>query len=205
MSRSSAKPFATNRKGMSLLELVVVLGIMVVVVTVISAIFSRTYKSYTIEAVSGQQQLSVRSALNRIVREGRVATSVVDSFTSGSTTYTASSNVLILQLASVDSSQTIIPSTYDYLIYRVNPSNNAKFQEVTIPGTGSSRKAETRTLANNFSNFTVTYYDANNNVLTSGRTATKKLKLSLSVSQKYYQANKNQTLTYTNQVTLRNK
>jgi prepilin-type N-terminal cleavage/methylation domain-containing protein len=188
-----------RRRGFSLLELVVVIGMIAVVTGILVRIFRASYESYGFSSANGELQLSTRGAIDRMTREMRQSVSVAAS--NGS--YNTGSSAIVLQLASIQANETIIPSTYDYVIYRLDPSNPKKLQEIMVAASGSARKNDTRTILNNVDSASFTYYDVSGTAITSGYTATKRIRLQIDASQTKY--GKNIPVSYSEQATLRNK
>jgi hypothetical protein len=140
-----------------------------------------------------------RYPLSWIGRDSNVARLVAfnshGSFTSGS--------VLILNLPCLDINGYVRTDNnqYDDIIYSV--ANN-RLTRYCYPNNGQSyREGETKVLADNVAGLSITYYDANDNVLTSGYTAAAAVKVAVTVSVNVGSRNFRQALS--SRFTLRNK
>lgn len=192
-----------RRPGLSLIELIMSIGAMILVAGVLIAVFNLTLKTYTVQNKEANQQLFDQLALERVRRTVRQSLAVATSVTSGATTYTTDAATLVLQLASVDSSQNIIPATYDYIVYLKNPTKTTQLLEVTIPGSGSSRVAQKQVLADSLSVLSFTYSNKSNVVLTSNYSSTKVVNLNLTSQETTH--GKNVTYTYSEPIVIRNQ
>ncbi len=142
-----------QNSGISLLEVVIVTGIVAVCSVILSSVFisqNRLYKTETAELnITGDARL----ALDDIDNYARSATRTVSSYSS----YTAGSQVLILQIQSIDSSKRLIASTYDYVVFYLS---SGKLYHQIFPDASSSRVAQTKRLARNVNSLTFTYNNA---------------------------------------------
>lgn len=139
-------------KGFTLVELTVVVALMAFIMLILMSLY-----------VTGQQFLMTESARNDVIRDNRYvfdwisrdikgAVQVVSSWDA----YTTSSNCLILQIPSVDSSGLIvdIENELDYIIYRLNSEHPNKLERVVDAKDGvSSRVDSTRVLATRVNSF----------------------------------------------------
>lgn len=187
------------KKGVTLIELIILMGLIVLVGGVLTVTFERTFKVYRLETNRGKLILSTNDALDRISREVRQSLSVAVS----SGTYTTGAQVLVLQLASVDAQQKIIPATYDYLVYRLDPTKTTNLQEIIIADAASSRTSHTRVILANVSALAFTYYDKTGTVLANIFDTSKQVQLSMTTSLTSYA--KTITVTYDQTASLRNK
>lgn len=189
-----------KRKGISLIELIITIGISLTIFTVISAMFVQTNNIFNLESNKSHIQLSGKTALDRIARQTKQGYGVETSYGA----YATSDTQMVLKLASLDVDRNIIPLTYDYVIYRLNPVDTTELEEITIADAASYRESDTRVIAKNIGSMTFTYYDSTGTLLAlAAATNTKKVKIILEseeVSNK-----KTATATHTEQVTLRNK
>ncbi len=162
-------------------------------------VFISSYRTYTIETKRAHIQLLQKGATETMTRKIQQGQTVVAS--QGS--YTTSGTTVIIRLASIDANKDIIPSTYDYIVYRRNPSNTAQLQEITIGGTGSSRTSGTRTLLDNLTSFAINYYNQDNVQLNSSYSNAKRLKITLTSQESHRSISISSSLSQF--MTLRNK
>ncbi len=189
----------SHRKGETLFEVILATALLVIFVAVLTTIMINMYKTYSIETTRSGLQLSSKSATGRIVKVAQQGLSIVSS--QGSYTTTASS--VIIQLASIDGTKTIIPATYDYIIYRLNPSNTSELQQITVAGVGSARVSGTRSILSNVSSLALAYYDASGTSVGATYANTKRFKLTIVTSETA--TRETVTNKYAEFITLRNK
>lgn len=187
------------RSGLTLVELIVGIGLTMVVVTVLLNIFRSSYQSQAFSFTGGNLQVTARGTLDRINRQIRQATNVTDALE----TYASGNNELILQLPAIDANQAIINSTYDYVIYRLDPATPTKLKEIVIADASSSRRNDTRTILANVNSISFTYYNTDNQIIENSLADTKRIRYQINSSQTKY--GKSVPITYSEQATLRNK
>lgn len=187
------------RSGLTLVELIVGIGLTMVVVTVLLNIFRSSYQSQAFSFIGGNLQVTARGTLDRINRQIRQSTGVIDTLE----TYITSSNELILQLPAIDSNQAIINSTYDYVIYRLDPDAPTKLKEIVVANANSSRRNDTRTILANVSGVSFTFYNVDNEIIEVSLTDAKRIRYQINSSQTKY--GKSVPISYSEQATLRNK
>lgn len=171
-----------RKSGYTLVEALLAIAISVPVVLVLVSIFNATYKTYSIETARAQLALQDDGAVRRLDRLISQALSVSASHGS----YTTGGGTLVLQLPSVDVNQKIIPVTYDYVIYQVDPVNPTKLLEISQVDAASHRTAGSRAVVNHLSSITFRYYDSTGSQLGSNYANAKRVGFSLTTSQTNY-------------------
>lgn len=187
------------RLGVSLMEVLLVIALLTVLGSVMITVFTSSYRTYTIETKRAHLQFLLKGAAETMTRKIQQGQTVVSS----QGIYTTSTSAVIVRLASIEADKDIIPSTYDYIIYRQDPTDSSQLQEITIAGSGSSRASGTRTILDNLTSFSIGYYDSSNVALNSNYANAKRLKISFT-SQETYRATTVST-TFSQFITLRNK
>lgn len=198
-NQSTKIPATKHRSGLTLIELMVGISLVVVSIAILSGVFRNAYRTYAFETGRGQVQLTNWTAGERIIRQGGIALSVIDNING----YTTNNQTLILRLASVDSSQIIIPTAYDYAIYRRDPLQSTKLQEIIIADAVSSRQSRIRTLIGGVGNLNFSFYDATGNQLTTNYQNSKRITILLTTETLKF--GKKISVSHTRYVTLRNK
>lgn len=108
-----------STEGMTLIETMVVIGIMGILFVLVSQIFLINQNLVALALGRADNDNGAIFAIRRMGELTRGATAVMASQTINSISYTSSSTVLVLKLPSIDSSNNIIASTYDYIaVYR---------------------------------------------------------------------------------------
>ncbi len=189
-----------NRAGLSVIEFLVVAALVGLFIPVLMTVFRYTFRSYNWQIAQSSIQLSSRASLERITEHSQQARAVVAS----QGTYTTGSTTLILQLPAIDASQTIIPLTYDYIIYRPDPTNPDTLQEIIQADASSARQSIIRSLQHNLGSISFNYYDSAGTVLSSNNyPSTKRVLIDMVAQEIRYR----QTIEkeYREYATLRNK
>lgn len=128
--------------GFTLIEILVVITIVSVVSIVLVDLLIGHNRLYRTQTAELNVQNSARNALDGIDSYTRQANRALSVYT----TYTATPQVLILQLQSINGSNQLIPGTFDYVVFYLNGGNLLR---VVFPNASSGRSASTKLLASN--------------------------------------------------------
>ncbi len=138
------------KNGFTLIEVVIVVALVGVASIILSNLFigqNRLYRSETAELnVTGD----ARAALDDLDNYLRQANRTLASYSS----FTAGSEVLILQIQSVDGSNRLVAGTFDNVVYYL--SEGSLIRQV-FPNALSSRPAAAKKLASNVTGLNFTY------------------------------------------------
>lgn len=187
------------RSGVTLLELLITISILLVVAGALAIVFRYSYRTYALETTDGQLQLEGQVILDRINRQTRQAIKVTNAWT----THTTNEQILILQLASLTGGREIIPNTYDYIIYRPDSANPNHLLEITLADSASSRQSGTRTLTKHLATLAFRYFDSAGTELSDSFETTQRLTLAFQLTEERF--NHPRTADYTQTITLRNQ
>jgi type II secretory pathway pseudopilin PulG len=146
-----------KQRGFTILEIVVVLGLIVVVMLGLFALFTNHYKIYNYENALIKASGSARSTMTDISVDALQAYRVLQNSTINGTAYVSGPTTLIFQVPAFTSSGTAIANTYDYVAYSLTGTT---LKEDFQAGSGSSRKTHSRTLSTSVSALTFTYDNA---------------------------------------------
>lgn len=138
--RASGRPPA----GLSLMEMMVVIGIMMMLLLLITQIFALNYDIFAKQSKRTDNEVGAILAAKTISQMSRGALAVEASRTIGGTLYTSSDSQLVLKIPSVDASNNIIAGQYDYVAFYRSPTQTTKIFAVTEAYSGSIRKSNTR-------------------------------------------------------------
>lgn len=141
-----------NSKGFSLIELLIVVAIMAVVILSLVALYSTGQRYFLTESTRAEMLQSSRQVLIWISRDIKEGIAVLPNWGS----YTTSTNCLVLELPSIDANGLIIDieNNFDYIIYRLNPSDNRVLERIVDALDGvSSRTDSSRVLAKRVNSF----------------------------------------------------
>lgn len=154
-----------NNKGVTIVELLVVLPILVVSAFFLVYLFSSQYTVYNTQTAEFAITSHARVTLDEIDIYVRQARRVVASHL----THVTDSQTLALQLQSIDASSQILVGTYDYAVFYIS---DGKLMEQIYVGAGSSRIATTKTLAENvdMANFSFAYNNPDYSLVTEVQT-----------------------------------
>ena len=146
-----------NRRGATLLEGLVVVAILVVMFTVLAAIFIGQGNFFQRENARLDSALDNTRALNDILTQSREALMVTSTLSIDSVLYASGPEQLILKLYSLDAGGDFITSSFDYVVYYRDPAHLNKLMKKLAPALASSRTAVTKSLDNNVSALNFSY------------------------------------------------
>lgn len=139
-----------QKTGFTLIEVLVVVAIFAVCAVVLTSLFIGQNRIYKTETAELNVTSDARAALDDIDNFVRAATRTMDTYS----TYTAGSQVLILQIQSINASNQLLPGVYDYAVYYL--TGNDLFREI-FPDPSSARPAQLKKLASNVTGLVFTY------------------------------------------------
>lgn len=142
-----------SMKGFSVIELVVVIPLIAMVAFFLSYVGIYHFQTYYSEIAELNITNDIRNALDDIDNYTRQANRVLLSYS----TYSTGTNILVLQIPSINGSGAVIEGTYDNVVFYLSGSD---FFEQIFPNASSSRVALTKKMANNVSSLTFSYDNA---------------------------------------------
>lgn len=169
------------QKGITLLEMLIAMGIASVVGILLLAIIVNSAGLYTKESTKLSQGVSSNDALSQIRETIKESSGVLASYTVSGTTYTSGSSQIVLKLASIDSSNNLISSTFDYFVFF---SDTNKLRLKTYPDASSARKAQDQIFSTSLDLLNFKYYNLANPPLEVTPASALKVKITLSLKQK---------------------
>lgn len=129
-----------RKRGVSMLETMVVIGIMTLMLGVITSIFILNYDIVQKQSGRINTDTGATLAVKTITELARGATAVVTTPTViGGTSYTTSSTVLVIRAPSLDASKNIIAGQFDFIALYRHPTETTKIFSVAALGLGSTR------------------------------------------------------------------
>ena len=151
------------KRGFTLLEILLTLGIAGVAWVFISSVFLSNFKIFneqkTATYINSQNRLALDDISNQVIQAQAVSGSC--NVCQGDTTSSAS--VLILALWSLDASgnpyapNLIVDPNPDYFVYKLDPLNTKNLIRKIYPAAGSSRRVSTKIIATDATNLIFTY------------------------------------------------
>lgn len=128
-----------DERGVSLMETLVVIGIMAVLLVIVAQIFALNYDVYAKQTARLDADTGAVFAARNLSDLARGASKVMASQIINSTLYTTSADEIVLRVPSLDASGDIIDATFDYIaIYRDATDTSKIFADTEI-GVGSTR------------------------------------------------------------------
>ena len=130
--------------GISLMETMVVIGIMIVLLLIITQIFALNYDIFAKQSKRSDNEVGAILAAKTVSQMARGAEAVEASHVFSGTTRTSSSTAVVLKLPSVDASNAIITGSYDYVAFYRSAATPTKIMVDTEGAGGSARLSGTR-------------------------------------------------------------
>jgi hypothetical protein len=128
-----------DRRGMTLMETLVVIGIMTMIMVVISRILVVNDELFSYSLARMDADRGATLAMRRFSELARGASAVVASHDIAGTTYASDDDSLVLQLPSVDASGNLIASSYDYVAFYRHATETDEIWTATDAADGSVR------------------------------------------------------------------
>jgi hypothetical protein len=156
------------------------LAIISLLIVALLSFYSKGQQQFMNQNIQSDVLEKSRYPLALIARDVKSAVQVAATWGS----YTTSSNTLVLEVPSVDSSGLIIDvnSQFDYVIYRVF---ERKLQRIYDAKEGVSARIDgSRNLADDITGLSITYYDPSDNTLSSNFATAASVRVSLSTARK---------------------
>ncbi len=150
-----------NLIGLSLMEAMAVIGIMMVVLLIVIQIFILNYQIFSSQTKKVDNEAGAIIAAKTVSQMTRGAISIEPSRVFGSNTITSSSTALVLKLPSVDVDNNILVNTFDYVAFYRDDTETTKIFTVTDADPLSTRIDSTRLITAYNQTFVFRYNDPN--------------------------------------------
>jgi prepilin-type N-terminal cleavage/methylation domain-containing protein len=164
MSKTAINKRTLRSKGLSLIEVLVVVAILALVFTGFFSIYSSAQKYITNKEVLSNIFKDSRIVISMFIKDTKEAVEVMPGpIVINSRTFYSSETCIIFKMASIDASGVIIDieTDFDYIVYCLNAENQSIMERVIQGKNGiSSRVDSTRTLSQNLDSVTLVYADA---------------------------------------------
>lgn len=141
---ATGEPNRRRPAGLSLMEMMVVIGIMMILLLIITQIFAVNYDIFLKQSKRTDNEVGAILAAKTISQMARGALNIEESRTIGGTLYASSASQLVLRLPAIDASNNILPGTFDYVAFYRSPTQTTKIFAVTEADAGSFRQSNTR-------------------------------------------------------------
>jgi type II secretory pathway pseudopilin PulG len=140
--------------GFTLVETLIVLGIGILMMFALIQFFLSFNSTFSYMTKSIDVASDASRIMNEISSSIMTSKQVLSSYTFSGVNYQSSSTALVLELPSIDSSGTIIVSTYDHIAFYTTASSTYK---LTAAAVTSSRKSSLIDLSDQVQSLTFTY------------------------------------------------
>jgi type II secretory pathway component PulJ len=146
-----------TQNGFTIIEVVIVIGLSTILLIGLMQLYEWHQRSFLFEEAKVLTTTDVRKTMQSMSEYIAQASSIQASRAFGTTTYTTGSQVIVLQVPSINASDTVIANTYDYIAFHLT---NGEVYQIIEPASGSTRQVVNRRLADNVQTFTLTYDNA---------------------------------------------
>ena len=189
----------TIKRGFTLVEFLVGFGLVGIISVLVAALYFTNFRLFSNQNASidinSQNKIAIDEITNQLRQSQAVASSCCGGDASGV-------NALVLQLwpLDVNGDPTDPNPNYDYIVYKIDPTDPTRIQKKTVPAAGSTRPASTKVLSTDLAANGLSFTYAPDNA--SPQTAEK---ITVSITTTKTANGKTQTVTQTGNGTLRNK
>ncbi|HTK04362.1 MAG TPA: hypothetical protein VL500_02165 [Candidatus Eisenbacteria bacterium] len=128
-----------DERGFSLMEALTVIGVMTIVLLMVDQIFAVSYDVYVKQSARTENENGATFAARNISELARGAEEVETSHVINSTTYTTSSDLLVLKVPTLDASNNVVANSYDYIAIYRDGTVTTEIWSDTAPAAGSKR------------------------------------------------------------------
>ncbi len=179
--------------GLTLIELIIVMGLTTMLMTVIVTLTIQGYRTYETTTVKNELQYNARLTVDNIKNDAQKAIAVLGIYDE----YTTSASTIILKLVRLDN-QNPVEGVYDYVVYRRKPTSLTQIERILIIDGVST----TRLFHPKASNLTFEYQDNIGNSIGVNYAAATRVKITLTAQDSV--RGKTYTTSYETLVKLRN-
>jgi type II secretory pathway component PulJ len=143
--------------GFTLIEVTIVIALFIIILLALMQFFVSYNTRFALDQAQVATASSAGTAMASLAEDVRVADDIVATHTFSGTTYTTGTNVLVLELPSIDSTGTVITTTSDYIAYYLS---NGMIYRVIAADAGSARHSGTKELSDSGNSLSFTYSNA---------------------------------------------
>src|SRR5258708_5897960 len=146
-----------KQDGFSLMEVLVTMGVAIIAGSLLITLLVQNNNLLYTQTARVSQRLSINDTVALINESIRQASATATSYTVGSVQYTSGASTLVLTFPSIDTSGSVIPNTYDYVVLTKDSVNPAILRRILYPDATSSRSSENRVLSTALSTISFSY------------------------------------------------
>jgi type II secretory pathway pseudopilin PulG len=153
----------SSQKGITLIEILIGVSISSLVMLALLSLYIDGQKYFFNQGAKADTIEDSSTPNEWISRDIRSAIQAVGTYAGSDETYSTSSDTLsdtlVLQIPSVDDTESIISGSSDYIIYRQNPDHPNFLERIIDADDLSVRSDSTRIMADDVNSMTFRYYD----------------------------------------------
>lgn len=177
----SIKCKVKSAKGFTLVEVLIVVGIVTVVSTLLVVIIANTAGLFYNQSAKVGQGLNANDALVKFRQTIKESNSIASQYPVSNPTYVTSNTQVILKVPSLDSSGDIIAATFDYFVFL---KDQDKFRLKIFPDVQSFRFSQDQILSSNVENALFEYYNSQTPPQQITPTSATRIRMTLILKQK---------------------
>ena len=147
---------SVRESGFTIVEVLISMLIASIVGGLLVVIMVNSFGLFYKQSSKVEEGLNINTALSSIQNNIKDASSIAISFTKGSETYTSGQNQLVLTVPSIDSSNNIIASTYDYFVL-FQDTNMLRYK--VFVDSVSKRKPQDQIFSTSVNNLVIKYFN----------------------------------------------
>ena len=191
---------ACRQAGLSLIEVIIVMGVVVIIGSLLMVIMVNSTTLFTKQSAKLEEGLNINDTLAQVRSNIKDASSIAPSYTSGGTTYTSGLTQLVIKLPSIDSSNNIILNAFDSYVFFLY-SNQMRMK--TFPSPQSTRKVQDQIFSNTVDSLKFQYFNSGIPPMEVSPATAVKVRITLTLKRKVA-VNSYETVIATSEANLRN-
>jgi hypothetical protein len=143
-------------RGFTFMELIITIGIMMAMFVALINFFVSSNSTFVYQKTFIDTASGASASMNAISQAVRPADQILVSHDFSTGTYQSATSTLVLELPSVNSSGSIVPGKYDYIVFYTTGTNMYRRIEADA---ASTRRTGTKLLTSTIHSLTFTYSD----------------------------------------------
>lgn len=193
-----------SRKGISLIEIIITIGIILIVMPVLAFVFYETSNTFAVQKSKNFLQIETRNNLDEINKWIKNAVNVMDSYTApDNSVFDSGIDTLVLQIYSIDENNNIIPETYDYMVFYPDNLDPKLYKIKFYANEASSRNIADRILNHHLKSIVFRYFNSSGEEISENLADTKNITINIASEEVVH--GKTNTIELGSQNKLRNK
>lgn len=146
-------------KGITLVEILITISITIIVSTLLVTIFTQNSRLFSNQQAKVTHGISSNEVINKIDDSLRGAVAIEAQYPAESPTSISGTSTLIIKLPSIDVNGNIISTSYDYTVFKADPSISTILRQTTYPAIGSARPSINQVITSDLKSITFGFFD----------------------------------------------